>query len=222
MTSYSICCDFDGTVCIPDSCDYLLSRFDTDEWKALDDAVWRGALTEREAFPRQIGLLRVTWEDARKALREGVRIRDGFADFVTYCRSQDLPLMILSGGLKPLIGELLDVAGVPDVPFIAHGAEISGERWKVILWEGKRYDEHCSHCKCSYLFAQRDAGKKIIYIGDGYTDLCPAQHADILFATGNLARECTKTGRPFTPFETFYDIERTLNTLFQSEQDLRR
>jgi len=222
MNSYSACIDFDGTVCIPDSCDYLLSRFAPDEWKALDDAVWRGELTEREAFPRQIELLRVTWEDARKALCEGVRIREGFAEFVEFCRVHALPLMILSGGLKPLIAELLRKAGVPDVPFISHGAEITGERWNVVLWEGTRYGEHCSHCKCSYLFTEKRLGRNIIYIGDGYTDLCPAQHADVLFATGNLARECAKAGRPFIPFETFMDIERRLESLFHSEQDLRR
>ncbi len=222
MTSYSVCCDFDGTICIPDACDFLLARFAPPEWKALDEAVWRGEITEREAFPRQIELLQVTWEVARRELLSGVIIREGFAEFVAFCRKHGLPLMILSGGLRPLIEELLQHAGVPDVPIISHAAEIVGNRWKAILWSGKRYAEHCSHCKCSYVLAQREARRKVIYIGDGYTDLCPAQHADILFATGNLARECAKSGRPFIPYETFSDIERKLESLVQTEQDLRR
>jgi len=220
MTPYSICCDFDGTVCIPDACDFLLQKFATSEWKDLDRAVWDGELTEREAFPRQIELLHVTWEEARKALLEGVIIREGFADFVEYCRRGSLPFTILSGGLRQLIDEPLRHAGVQNVPVISHIAAIDGDRWKAVLWNGKRYAEHCSHCKCSFVFSEKDAGKKIIYIGDGYTDLCPAQHADILFATGNLARECAQSGRPFIPYETFYDIEHALDSLIQTEQDL--
>ncbi|HEY3294732.1 MAG TPA: MtnX-like HAD-IB family phosphatase [bacterium] len=222
MTDYSICCDFDGTISIPDACDFLLQRYAPPEWKELDDAVWSGRLTEREAFPRQIGLLNVTWEDACAAMDKGVIIRDGFAEFIAFCRRNNLPFMILSGGLRPLIETLLARAGVPDVPVISHTAQIDGRRWKAVLWDGKRHAEHCSHCKCSYVLAERAAGKKLVYIGDGYTDLCPAQHADILFATGNLARECLKSGRPFIPYETFYDIEHALGNIIQTEQDLRR
>ena len=222
MTHYAICCDFDGTICIPDACDFLLQQFAPPEWKELDEAVWQGEITEREAFPRQIELLNVSWEAARHALRAGVVIRDGFAAFVTYCRKHELSLTILSGGLRQLIDELLDKAGVDGLPVISHTASISGAHWKAVLWSGKRYAEHCSHCKCSFVLAERAAGKKIIYIGDSYTDLCPSKHADILFATGKLARACAESGQPFLPFETFFDIERALESLIQQEQDLRR
>jgi 2-hydroxy-3-keto-5-methylthiopentenyl-1-phosphate phosphatase len=222
MTQFSICCDFDGTICIPDACDFLLQRFAPPEWKELNDAVWRGEITEREAFPRQIELLRVTWDVARRELLDGVIIREGFAEFAAFCRAHELSLTILSGGLRQLIDELLHKAGVGGLPVISHTAAINRDRWKAVLWSGKRYAEHCSHCKCSFVLEQRNAGKKIIYIGDGYTDLCPAQHADILFATGKLARACAESARPFIPFETFFDIGRELESLIQQEQDLRR
>jgi 2-hydroxy-3-keto-5-methylthiopentenyl-1-phosphate phosphatase len=62
----------------------------------------------------------------------------------------------------------------------------------------------------------------VIYIGDGYTDLCPVQHADLVFATGRLAQECADRKRPFISFQTFFDIEHELEKLLESEQDLRR
>jgi 2-hydroxy-3-keto-5-methylthiopentenyl-1-phosphate phosphatase len=218
MSRVSVCCDFDGTVCIPDSCDFLLEKFAPPEWKTLDDAVWRGEISERDAFQKQIALLRATWEDARAALLKDVRIRDGFPEFVHFCRTRKIPLTILSSGLTELIDELLKCVGVRDVPVLAHRAEISGDRWRVKLIEIPRLAEHCSHCKCVTVLAQKQAGR-VVYIGDGYTDLCPAQHADVLFATGRLVEECTATGRTFTGYQTFFDIERRLEELIESEQD---
>jgi 2,3-diketo-5-methylthio-1-phosphopentane phosphatase len=221
MSGFSICCDFDGTVCIPDSCDFLLAKYAPREWKELDDAVWRGELSEREAFQRQIALLRVTWEDARAALLKGVRMREGFPEVVGFCRSRRLPLTILSSGLRELIDVLLQSVGVSGIPVLAHHAEISGDRWRVKLIDLPRLAEHCSHCKCVTVLAQKQAGK-VIYIGDGYTDLCPVQHADVVFATGRLAEECADHARPHIPFNTFFDIEQELTKLLESEQDLRR
>jgi 2-hydroxy-3-keto-5-methylthiopentenyl-1-phosphate phosphatase len=41
----------------------------------------------------------------------------------------------------------------------------------------------CGHCKASNLLSH--AGEKdsfVVYIGDGHSDICPAQYADIVFA----------------------------------------
>jgi 2-hydroxy-3-keto-5-methylthiopentenyl-1-phosphate phosphatase len=215
VTDWVIFCDFDGTICIPDSCDFLLSRFADERWKELDEAVWRGDITEREAFFEQIALLRVSWPDAQSALHDGVKIREGFPAFVEFCRARQLPMAILSSGLCELIDILLKSVGVRDLPFFAHRAEISGDRWRVIPFDGLRLKEHCSHCKCAHLEAARNADKKIIYIGDGYTDLCPAPRADLIFATGKLAAALDKEHRPFIPFTTFGEIERDLERLLQ-------
>jgi 2-hydroxy-3-keto-5-methylthiopentenyl-1-phosphate phosphatase len=219
MSGFSICCDFDGTICLPDSCECLLQRFAPPEWKDLDDAVWRREITEREAFPKQIELLRVTWDEARRALREGVRVREGFAHFVEFCRERRLPLVILSSGLRELIGEVLSRIGVTGIPVHAHGVEITNDRWHVIPWTGRRLAEHCSHCKCGYVVGEKERGRKVIYIGDGYTDLCPSPYADLLFATGRLAQECRAAGRPFIFFETFDEVERELDRRIHPEQD---
>ncbi|MBU0508382.1 MtnX-like HAD-IB family phosphatase [bacterium] len=218
--SLSICCDFDGTICIPDSSEYLLEKFGLPGWKELDDAVWRGEITEREAFARQVSLLRVSWEEARSALHSGVRIREGFSDFMSFCRAGGIPLAILSSGLRELIDELLSRAGVSGIPVHSHQARIEGDHWTLIPWTGRRLAEHCSHCKCAYVVAEREAGKRVVYIGDGYTDLCPVQQADFVFATGRLADECRRKKQTFFPFDSFRDVEDKLVEHFHNiEQD---
>jgi 2,3-diketo-5-methylthio-1-phosphopentane phosphatase len=214
MTDWIVCSDFDGTICIPDSSEHLLRLFAPPEWEELDDAVWAGRMTEREAFQKQISLLRVTWPEARAALREGVKIRDGFKNFVEWCRQRELPFVILSSGLRSLINELLNRAGVSNVTVESHDVVIEENRWRLVLHGGPRLAEHCSHCKCAFILNQRAVGKRIIYIGDGFTDLCPAPHTDVLFAADRLAEACRTQGLPFHPFSTFRDIEQTLESIF--------
>ena len=214
MSGWVVCSDFDGTICMPDSSEYLLERFAPPDWKNLDEAVWGGQITEREAFQKQISLLRVTWDDARVAVREGVKIRDGFKHFVQCCRARDLPLVILSSGLRPLIEELLQREGIAGLPVESHDVLIDHDRWNLILHRGRRLAEHCSHCKCAFLTEQQTAGRRVIYIGDGFTDLCPARLADMLFAADRLAEACRMNQTPFHLYTTFHDIERTLDAVF--------
>jgi len=216
----SICCDFDGTICIPDSTEFLLEKFGQPGWKQLDDAVWRGELTERDAFTRQITMLRVTQEKALEAVRDGVRIREGFADFVAFCRAREIPLTILSSGLLLLIDVLLEKAGVGGMTVLSQDAEVQGNRWTLIPWTGTRLAENCSHCKCAFLETEKAAGRRITYIGDGYTDVCPVQRADHIFATGRLAVECARREWKYYSFESFGEIEDKLESIFHSiEQD---
>jgi 2-hydroxy-3-keto-5-methylthiopentenyl-1-phosphate phosphatase len=58
----------------------------------------------------------------------------------------------------------------------------------------------------------------LVYIGDGRSDFCIAEEADLLFARSVLARHCVDNGLPFVAFETFSDVQRYL---FLRQQDAR-
>jgi 2-hydroxy-3-keto-5-methylthiopentenyl-1-phosphate phosphatase len=49
-------------------------------------------------------------------------------------------------------------------------------------------------------------GCQSVYIGDGYSDTCPAQQADIVFAKSSLLKFCRKHGISAIAFENFSDI----------------
>ncbi len=213
MSGWTIFSDFDGTISIPDAVEFLLEKHAIGDWKALDELVWKGEISEREVMAREVSMLRVSWERARDEVLSGVRIREGFADFSHWCAVREIPLVIVSSGLKCLIAELLDTVAVKHVEILANDAVISEDKWSFVPFTGPRHGDKCSHCKCDHLIRAKAAGLKVVYIGDGYTDVCPSVHAELLFATGSLAASCTASNRPFIPFESFRDIERTLSAL---------
>jgi 2-hydroxy-3-keto-5-methylthiopentenyl-1-phosphate phosphatase len=64
-------------------------------------------------------------------------------------------------------------------------------------------------CKCKILFDLKKDYEKIIYIGDGVSDYCVADKADILYAKSRLAKYCQDKKLDFIKFETFKDINIT-------------
>ena len=47
---------------------------------------------------------------------------------------------------------------------------------------------------------------RIVYVGDGYSDRCPALAAERVFARAGLADYLEREGRPYEPFETLGDV----------------
>ena len=68
----------------------------------------------------------------------------------------------------------------------------------------------CAHCKKKHILENRD--KKTIYVGDGLSDVCPAQEADLVFAKETLLDHLRKMKRPCIEFESLGDVYAHLET----------
>ena len=68
----------------------------------------------------------------------------------------------------------------------------------------------CGTCKTDRVEDLARRGFRVVYAGDGYSDLCAAPRAHELFAKDVLARHCAERGIPFTPFESLHDVARAL------------
>ena len=66
--------------------------------------------------------------------------------------------------------------------------------------------EDCGNCKAGLVKALRADGNYVVFIGNGRTDICPAQEANLVFARDLLARRLEEDGKPFVLFEDFHDI----------------
>jgi len=54
-------------------------------------------------------------------------------------------------------------------------------------------------------------GYKVIYVGNGDSDVAPAKYAQYVFATGDLLAYCRENNLKYKPLETFIDVVRELN-----------
>jgi hypothetical protein len=68
----------------------------------------------------------------------------------------------------------------------------------------------CGTCKRSLLDRFRPDYDRIIYVGDGDSDVCAARTADQIFAKEILYEKCVSNGTPCLLYDDFGDIRRSL------------
>jgi len=196
--------DFDGTITERDTLVHLLNKYVGDSWYEIEDRVDEGSLSEEQGLRQEIALLTAPFDEALAAVLAAVPVAPGFAVFAEYCAHKGWPVIILSGGLKPLIEAVLKAHGLSHLP--VHANDLSFEddgRWRVVPATTPRINKLCNHCKSWWLSESLDP---VIYIGDGTTDRCPGSRADLLFAKKSLADWCEREKVAHVRWEKFEDI----------------
>jgi 2-hydroxy-3-keto-5-methylthiopentenyl-1-phosphate phosphatase len=195
--------DFDGVITDCDTLEILLQRFGTPEWLKIEQRLEQGLLTVDEAFQQQMGLLKVSLEEALTTLNNEVKI-----DITIYKCAKELlanggQFTIASAGFYGIISNLLNGAIPEGIAIHANQVEVKDSHWKVIPSPTPKLKGLCTHCKRYWVENAKKAGDFVIYVGDGFTDRCPAEAADRVYARGSLLTYRQKKGLPTYPFRDF-------------------
>lgn len=203
--TWSILCDFDGTISADDVIDSLLSRYGRPGWESLEEAWRNGLIGSRECMQKQVGLLSLD-RNQLDAHLESIGIDPDFPAFVAWVRMRGVPLRVVSDGLDYAIGHILARHGLDDLPVAANRLLQQGqEDWRL---ESPFQVENCSSgtCKCACADDARHHRRRVLLIGDGASDFCAAGHADFVFAKNRLADHCRAAGIPHIPVTGFGDV----------------
>jgi 2-hydroxy-3-keto-5-methylthiopentenyl-1-phosphate phosphatase len=193
--------DFDGTISLEDTTDVILERFAAPEWRTVEAEWLAGRIGSRECLSRQIDLVRARREGLETVIEE-VPLDPHFADLVELCRSHRVPLTVISDGLDWVVTKMLARAGL-DVPVLANRLEWLGRnRWRLGFPHAvSTCRARAGHCKCQALTGEPE--KIRILIGDGRSDFCAAETADLMVAKGALAEHCQAAGLAYIVFGNF-------------------
>jgi len=71
----------------------------------------------------------------------------------------------------------------------------------------------CGTCKTAILKRYRLLYKNIVYIGDGFSDICASKEADIVFAKNILYEKCLEAGKECILYNNFKEIKEILKKL---------
>ena len=204
-----VVCDFDGTVCRVDMGNAFLERF-AEGWEEIDRSYSAGEVGSRIAYSRIAPLFRARRPQVLDFVLRCERLDPFFPEFLSFCRSRSIDLKIVSDGLDTYIEAILAKYGL-DVEFYSN---------RLIFREGDKIEfafplasgdcGRCGTCKRSILDRFRQDYDRIIYVGDGYSDVCPARAADQIFAKEILYEKCVGNGTPCLHYNDFGDIRRSL------------
>ncbi len=200
-------CDFDGTIVMVDTCEYLLDTFVADDWRAFNTLLERGAITLEDCTQRQLALLNLTEAEALTALGPITSFRPHFRELVDYCATHDIRFIVVSGGLDFVIHHFLQTAGLEQrVRVYAAASRVT--QTGIDLTFPDRVDETARDFKEDLVKQHIRQGFQIFYVGDGLSDLNAARRAHVSFVIkgSKLAELCQREQLPHREITDFHEV----------------
>lgn len=197
--------DFDNTITFFDVLDDIIERFSVNrEWVAFEKAWKKGQISSRQCLEGQLRSVRITRKDLLLYLSL-VKIDPRFHKFLAILKSEGMKPVIISDSFTFIINHILKNNGISGVRVYANSLKIVKDKIVPFFPHTNKHCNLCAHCKRKTL--KKDIGDKVvIYIGDGRSDICPAEYSDLVFAKGILLEHFRKTKRLCIGFNNIEDI----------------
>jgi len=205
-------CDFDGTLTEEDVSFLILDAFATGDWRQLLTQYREGKIPVGRFNTKAFAMVKADKPTLLQFVRSKARIRAGFHELLAYCHRQGFEFVIVSNGLDFYINTILKDMGIDNIQvfaaqtrFIANGIDV-----RYIGPKGNQLEDNFKDAYVS-LFLGR--GYRLIYAGNGISDVSPARQAHHIFATGELLTCCQEMNLNCTPFIDLNDVIRGLEFL---------
>lgn len=194
--------DFDGTITTIDTCAKMVAVFAREGWQEINQLWEAGEISTEECANRTFALFDAKPEDINRLMKT-IEIDPYFLSFIKICEKQGHQLYILSDGYAENIRLILEQHHIV-LPYYANKLDYE-HGFSIQSPYANNSCGNCGTCKTK-LMLQLQGDAQSVYIGDGYSDTCPAKHADVVFAKKTLYEYCVKNGIPAIQFNSFNDI----------------
>jgi 2-hydroxy-3-keto-5-methylthiopentenyl-1-phosphate phosphatase len=212
LSQRTLVVDFDGTITQEDVLDEIARTFGDDEvYREVDEALDRNGITLHEVLRREFEPVRASLGEVVEWVHANASIRQGFRELVELARERGWRVVVVSSGFRQLIEPMLERAGIEGLELVSNEVDPDPEGWRITFFDESRCEICGEACKRTTVRSVVDGGE-VVYVGDGYSDRCAAEDADLVFARRGLAAYLTERGVPFEPFDDFFQIAEKLET----------
>lgn len=201
--------DFDGTITAEETLEGIMQRYIPEEmFKQGMKEIMSGEKTLKETVHYAFSTIPSSrYEDIMSYVR-GVPIRPGFDELVTGMQKLGIPVVVISGGLKPYVDEKLAPYRDRILDVYSVELDLEGAFMKLHTAYGG-VDDLLEKLKVMALYDYEQA----ICIGDSLTDLRMAMHSDVIFARDRLAELLSERTVPYMPWQDFHDVYKGIKEL---------
>jgi len=198
-------CDFDDTVTVGNVSTAVRDEFCPVDWRTMEDKYLAGKYSVEESNVRQFGLIVADRKEIEKFVVGDVVVRYAFNIFAEYCKRVGIRLAIVSSGLDLYIRPIMRQLGLEDLEVFSGSAEVASDGIQV-KYSDPSGTPVTSGFKESYVRHFQRQGNVVVYVGDGLSDIVPAQKADFVIARSTLLEHLAGRGVNHFAFETFTDV----------------
>ncbi len=220
--------DFDGTITKLDVGDAMFERFGGKQCARYIEQYRNETISAAECFRRECAACGDVDLEELNAFLDRQQIDATFPPFVRFCETAGHSVTVLSDGMDYYIARILAAHGLPNVSFFSnHLNLLPGKTPSRFYLEpefpyGDEVCDRCACCKRNHMLSMAGDEDIIVFIGEGYSDRCPARYADVVFAKDELVRHCSEQNISFFEYQTFADVQRRLDRVMGGEGQLRK
>jgi 2-hydroxy-3-keto-5-methylthiopentenyl-1-phosphate phosphatase len=219
-------CDFDGTLSPIDVGNQLFRTFAGEKAVEIVKGYLDGSVTARECLQRECAAVPDLDPERFRAFVDAVRLDPTASGFFAFCAEHEIPVTILSDGLDLYVEQILHNNGFGELPFFANHGTLVPEGGRTRLDVAFPWTDAectlCGNCKRNHMLTLSGDDDVVIYIGDGMSDRCPVQFADVVFAKGSLIGFCQERNITYQEFRNFDDVRARLELLLGKKRIRKR
>jgi len=222
--NYKVFVDFDGTITKQDVGENMFLKFgDAGEAQKIIDRWISNEITSIDTN----NLLCETVKNFNPVLFDEflstIEIEESFFEFVKFCEVNRIELYVVSDGMDYYIDKLMIRENLNHLTVYSN--KLSLDDNGNIIPAFPYTDEECNlcgNCKRNHILNHSSEEDITVYIGDGFSDTCPAQHVDFIFAKKSLLKFCEKNRISYYPFNNFDDVIPRMEELLSKKRIKKR
>lgn len=173
----------------------------------FDQQYARGEINLQECLRKQGALVRTPEMVLIAELERVTTFRPNFGRLVTYCRSERVPLAVVSAGLDFAIKHLLRMKGWDNlVKLYVAKSEMTPSGIKFTF--PRLQDKTSLSVKDDLVKRYKGQGRKVVYVGDGIWDMDALKQSDYRYAIkgSRLATLCRENNIPAREITDFQEV----------------
>ncbi|KAF1965245.1 2-hydroxy-3-keto-5-methylthiopentenyl-1-phosphate phosphatase-like protein [Bimuria novae-zelandiae CBS 107.79] len=213
--------DFDGTITLQDSNDFLTDTigYGQERRRHMNKECLEDKISFRNSFRDMMDSVTKPYNECIQYLVDNIKLDPGFAEFYQWSLENNIPVVVLSSGMEPIIKALLKKLVGPEsekMQVLANNAQAREGKsmdeeggWEITFRHPESgFGHDKSICLRQYSSLSDDVRPTMFYAGDGVSDLSAARETDLLFAKKghDLITYCARENVPFTVFEDWTNI----------------
>jgi len=210
FSGYSVFFDFDNTITAIDILDDIIERFSENrDWEAYEKSWKAGRIGSRECLKGQLKSVRITKKGLLRYLSM-VKIDPYFKKVLAALKERKIKPVILSDNFSFIIKNILKNNDITGLTVYSNSLRFRKDRIIPSFPHALPSCLRCGNCKKSSL-SKNNFRDKIIYIGDGLSDVCAAKEADIVFGKDSLLEHFRKIKKDCIPFKDLRQVYNYFN-----------
>ncbi len=221
--TYKVFIDFDGTITTKDVGEEFILKFG-DKVKAYEIIkLWLdGEITSIQTWERLCETVKNPDLAEVDKFIEGIEIDPYLHEFIEYCNEKDIEIVVLSDGLDYYIDKIMKKNNLDKLKVYSNHVEFENGKCIPTFPYTDEECKLCANCKRNHVINHSSDDDFTIYIGDGYSDACPVQYVDFVFAKKSLLKYCEKNRITYFPFRDFSDVLKRVDELINKKKLKKR